>query len=291
MSTARYAAALARVDPGVGYGRIYHYTADAELLPKQDGALITNLGASSDIVLTLMPAIPGAEVVVQILAPYGVEIRPYGLNSIGDGLPGSGRRLGLRGTYVFGCTVAGTWEVIIRGPVIAIYDITEFGASPNASGAVNSAAVQAAHVAAAAASPPGIVTGPCGDFPMATTVTVMATMVGPGGLGYSGSFGRLRFMPEMTDGSPCIFMESEAGFVLEKFAIEPAISQPNPNPSGGNVQQCIGLQLGRGCSIITSSTKANPCVISTKYYHFLKDGQRIVTENMVGMTELEGNAY
>lgn len=172
-----------------------------------------------------------------------------------------------------------------------MFDITDYGASTSKTGAENATAINAAHAAAAAADPVGIVTGPCGDFLVGSTVTLQAHMIGPGGNGYSADFGRLRFMPEMSDGSACFKGTLQSGFQLEGFSIEPFGGLTNPNPSGGDVQQCVGLQLGKGCSIITSATKANPCVITTKYYHFLETNDKIVTENMVGMTELEGDTY
>lgn len=291
MTTSLNTARLGRVDPGQGYGKKYNYTADQQLIAGQDGALITNLGATSDIVITFPAAVAGMEFVVQGSAPYAMTFAALGTNNIGAGPAGGTYRLIARRTTVFACIVDGTWEVVFGGNSPSLFDITEFGASPDATGATNSAAIQAAHVAASEANPVGIVTGPCGDFPVATSVELLAHMVGPGGNGYSGSVGRLRFMPEMTDGSPCFYGLATTGLQLERFSIEPAISEPDPTPSTGNVQQCVGLQLGKGCSIITSATKANPCVITTKWYHFLEDDDRIVTENMVGMTELEGDDY
>ena len=84
------------------------------------------------------------------------------------------------------------------------------------------------------------------------------------------------------------------GYDLRNFAIEPAVGTPNPNPSGGNVQNCIGLQLGKSPALISTSTvitKANPCVVTTKYLHGYETGDYIAISNVSGMSEINIYAY
>lgn len=133
---------------------------------------------------------------------------------------------------------------------------------------------------------PGGVTLLCGS-----TVNLKTSTTTMGGNGYDPNGARTVFAPGMTDGSACLRVVGDdyAGLDLSGFSIDSFVGSPNPNPSGGNVKACIGLQLGKGCSIITGVTKANPCVITTKYYHLLEVGDKFVTENMVGATELEGD--
>lgn len=113
MSTARYAAALARVDPGPGYGREYPLTADTELTAPQDGGVVTNDGAPSGIIVTFPEAVPGMEFALSPRGTYSIVVKANGLNTI-VGLPAGARYALPRNSFiVFGCSSAGQWKVVI----------------------------------------------------------------------------------------------------------------------------------------------------------------------------------
>ncbi len=152
-------------------------------------------------------------------------------------------------------------------------------------------ALTAAHVAAAAASPPRTVRVPAWTLGISSRVPLLASMRGTGGNGYSSTMARTVFVPTITDGTAALRALAKTGIDLRDFAVEASVATPNPNPSGGNVQQCIGLQLGKCVALMSAATRANPCVITTKYLHGFDTGDTVTIDNVAGMTNLNGNTY
>ena len=140
---------------------------------------------------------------------------------------------------------------------------------------------------AQAASDNRILVVPVGSMLCGTTVPITASMRGSGGGGYSSSFARTSFVPGMTDGSPCLKAVNKHGLDLRDFTVD-------ANKDVSLTQNCIGIQLGQGCSLISSTTpptQANPCVITTKYYHTFQTGDSVTVANVLGMTALNGGPY
>lgn len=286
MTNARQLARYGRVDPGLGYGATFAYDGDDTIPAEADGGVVTNESATGTINLTLPPAAVG-----RAFAVYRTESFPIGLApDSGDTINGLTNDIVLLARYaLFQCSVAGNYEVAFSADNNVI-DLQLWGAVGDGV-ADDTAAIQSCHDIASTLSTPRLVTAPPGSYLISSTVTLKASMHGTGGNGYSASFGRARFVPTITDGTACLKATNKGGLDLRNFAVEPAIGSPNPNPSGGNVQNCIGLQLGKCATLAIAATQANPCVITTKYLHTLETGDNITCENFAGMTGLNGNAY
>jgi len=171
------------------------------------------------------------------------------------------------------------------------FNVLDYGAVGDGS-TDDAAAIQAAHDAASAASPVGVVVLPPKNYRINSTVTLKANMIGLGGNGYNSTMARANFISNITDGTATLKALNRNGLDLRNFSVSGGITgTANPNPSGGNVQNTIGLQLGKAPCLITAATKANPCVITTKYLHTFATGDSITISNVVGMTELNGNTY
>lgn len=126
--TARNTGTYGRVNPGAGFGSQYDYQTDASLTASQDGALITNLGATAALTITLPPALAGGEVAVLRVASYQIVVTASGTDRIRNGAAGGSYSINTRLVTVFGCIVDGTWEVIVGGEEIGLFNARSFGA-------------------------------------------------------------------------------------------------------------------------------------------------------------------
>ena len=124
LSTGKYG----RVDPGPGFGTQYDYTASTLLTVAQDGALVTNLGASAAITLTLPVATAGLEFAVLRIASYQISVTANAADKIRDGATGGSYAINTRVVTVFGCLVAGTWEIVLENPQTSL-SLAAFGAT------------------------------------------------------------------------------------------------------------------------------------------------------------------
>jgi hypothetical protein len=125
LSTGRYG----RVNPGQGYGQQYDYTADTVLTEDQDGALVTNLGATAAVEITLPPAVAGAEFAVMRIAVYSITVTASGTDDISEGPEGGSYVINDRALIVFSSIVDGTWEVVLRRKTIRTYNVLDYGAT------------------------------------------------------------------------------------------------------------------------------------------------------------------
>lgn len=121
-SNALNAARLARVDPGSGYGKLYHYTSGQTLGAELDGALVTNLGATASVTHTMFAALTGRELQVLRVTNFPIVLTPAGTDAIAGQAPGATFTLSRRGLYVLACSSAGFWEVIIQPAKPAIIE-------------------------------------------------------------------------------------------------------------------------------------------------------------------------
>ena len=286
MTNARNTGIYGRVNPGPGFGDEYSYTDDVVLTAAQDGAVINNAGAAKAITVTLPAAIAGMEFSVDRVAPFAIVVTADGTDTIGLGNPGGSYVLTGDGLTVFSCTSDTAWRIAIGGNKSDFLDIRSFGADPTG---VNdsTAAIQAAHDAAAALTPIPIVAAPFGQYKITSTVTLKASMHGLGGNGYTSSMGRAVFVPTITDGTACLKATAKQGLDLRSFAVQPTVSgATNPDPTTGNVQNCIGLQLGKGPALAStiSLPSTTTALITTRYLHTFEDGDSIVIANVSGMT-------
>lgn len=99
------------VDPGVGFGDQYNYTADATLTAGQDGAVITNSGASQAITLTLPAAVAGMEFSILRVANYDITLDPSGSQTIADGGAGVTLIMEAAGLIGLSCIADSAWVV------------------------------------------------------------------------------------------------------------------------------------------------------------------------------------
>lgn len=181
MTTSLNTARLGRVDPGPGYGKQYNYTTDQQLIASQDGAVISNLGATSAISVTLPAAVAGMEFGFTRIASYPIRVVPSGTNSIGGGAPGDSKLIVARGLTSIACMVSGTWEVIIDSdPGLGYISVLDYGAVLDGT-TDDGPALNRANDAAAEAKLP--VFYPPGTYGLLTPVVVKAPMVCAGGGG------------------------------------------------------------------------------------------------------------
>lgn len=133
-----------------------------------------------------------------------------------------------------------------------------------------------------------------GGILLGTQVDMAASMHGQGGNGYKEGFARTRFIPGMTDGTAALRALSLQGFDFRRFAVESAVSSPNPNPSGGNVQQCFGIQLGKAPALIVGAAKTTidgtpsttNVTLETAYLNSYEAGDVVTFDNIGGMGNL-----
>lgn len=286
MTNAMNTGIYGRVNPGPGFGDEYSYTDDAVLTAAQDGAAINNAGAAKAIEITLPAAVAGMEFPIDRVAPFAIVVTADGSDVIGLGNPGGSYVLTGDGLTVFACTSDTAWRIAIGGNKSDFLDIRSFGADPTG---VNdsTAAVQAAHDAAAASTPIPIVAAPFGAYKISSTVTLKASMHGLGGNGYAATMGRAVFVPTITDGTACLKALDTQGLDLRSFAVQPEVSGTvNPHPSSGNVQNCIGLQLGKAPALISAVTlpTTTTALVTTKYLHTYETGDSVVASNVAGLT-------
>lgn len=179
MTTSLNTARLGRVDPGPGYGKQYNYTSDAVLTVSQDGALITNLGATAAVTLSLPPATPGLEFAVLRSAAYDISLEPSGTDRVGNGNPGAARTITGSELAVVSCVVAGTWNLLFDPDGDRNYlNVLSYGAD-NTGERDTAAELNLANEAARAANKPLLY--PPGVYALASPVTILAppiTVVG-----------------------------------------------------------------------------------------------------------------
>ena len=147
----------------------------------------------------------------------------------------------------------------------------------------DTAAIQAAHTAAAAATPKGKVVVPIGTYKITSTVNLLTSMHGLGGQGYTSSHPRAVFVPTITNGTPALRGLDLDGANFTNFSVDTG----EPCSTALN---CIGLQLGQCNGLIASITKttSTSLTIVTKYLHTFAVGDSVTFASVTGMTELTG---
>lgn len=154
-----------------------------------------------------------------------------------------------------------------------------------------SSIVQAAHTQGAAEALMVVapITPANGGILLGSRVDLLTSMRGRGGSGYHTGMPRTRFIPGITDGTAALRGQSLQGANFTNFAVSAVVSgQANPHPSTGNVQNCIGLQLGKAPALIAAITKttSTSLTIETKYLHTYETGDTLAFANIQGMGEL-----
>lgn len=276
------------------------YYADATLAAADLTPVLTNYLAPGAVKLTLPPATVGLFFDAARLTNASLKVKPYGGESFIGGDPGGYLEVIDYGVVQGFCFVAGQWTIYAESHAnvwrlengyqgvdkhLGWYNIVSYGADPTGV-ADSTAAVNAAHIAAENATPKGLVVAPIGKYKLASTVTLRASMHGLGGNGYTANFARAVFVPTITDGTAALKGTALSGFDFRNFAVDPAIGSPNPNPSGGNVQNCIGLQLGNCAALAAtiSLPSTTTALITTKYLHTFATGDSVVISNVSGLT-------
>jgi len=195
--------------------------------------------------------------------------------------------------YLVGQNAAGGAGSSWRGTVDALLNYTakrygwvnllDYNADPT--GVADSAsAITNAHAAAAALSPKALVIAPIGQYKVASTATLLASMWGLGGQGYSSNFGRAVFVPTITNGTPALKAVNKNGLYFANFAVD-------TGQATNAALNCIGLQLGQCAALIYSITKTNSTTLTivTEYLHTFQAGDAITFASVTGMVELTGN--